>query len=262
MVGKLKYPSGEQRVTNYQVHAAAASVSCPSWRKLLSHAMERDYFKTLHSTLQSRCQCVAIYPPATEVFQAFELTPLASTKVVILGQDPYHQPGQAHGLAFSVNPGIKPPPSLRNIYKAVQQDYPDFRTPQHGDLRGWAAQGVLMVNTVLTVEQGKAHAHAKIGWQHFTETVMRTLNAHPQPLVFLLWGKHAQQHGELIDAPQHLKLHAVHPSPLSAHRGFINCGHFAAANAFLKHAGRTEVAWTALPVHPKPCNQEPGSAPG
>lgn len=244
--GTLEYSSGEQRATDYKVHAAAAAVSCPSWSNLLSHAMERDYFKKLQISLQSRCHSVAIYPPATEVFKAFELTPLASTKVVILGQDPYHQPDQAHGLAFSVNPGIKPPPSLRNIYKAVQHDYPDFIIPQHGDLRGWAAQGVLMVNTVLTVEQGKAHAHAKIGWQQFTEAVMQRLNAHPQPLVFLLWGKHAQQQGALIDAPQHLKLNAVHPSPLSAHRGFISCGHFAAANAFLSQAGRTEIDWTCL----------------
>lgn len=235
-------------MTGYNIAQAASAVSeaCPSWGELLQHALDSDYFKVLQSSLQSRSQSAVIYPPANAVFKAFELTPLASTKVVILGQDPYHQPEQAHGLAFSVNPGVKPPPSLRNIYKAVQHDYPQFDIPPHGDLRGWAAQGVLMLNTVLTVEQSEAHAHAKIGWQLFTDAVMETLNAHPQPLVFMLWGKHAQQKGELITAPHHLKLNAVHPSPLSAHRGFLSCGHFAAANAFLSDVGKDTIDWVSL----------------
>ena len=245
---RLVNPKGEQEAQEYNLGAATAAVSkaCPNWGELLSNALNQDYFKTLRSRLQSRCQGAVVYPPAHDVFKAFELTPLAATKVVILGQDPYHQPDQAHGLAFSVNPGIKPPPSLRNIYKAVKHDYPDFVIPQQGDLRGWAEQGVLMLNTVLTVEQGKAHAHAKLGWQPFIDAVMQALNAHSQPLVFMLWGNHAQQQGEKITAPQHLKLKAVHPSPLSAHRGFIHCGHFAAANAFLTQAGRAEIDWSAV----------------
>lgn len=235
-------------MTGYNIVEAATAVStaCPGWGDVIQNELQRDYFKTLQHSLQTRSQSAVVYPPASDVFKAFELTPLASAKVVILGQDPYHQPEQAHGLAFSVNPGVKPPPSLRNIYKAVQHDYPSFVIPHHGDLRNWAAQGVLMLNTVLTVEQSNAHAHAKIGWQFFTDAVMETLNAQPQPLVFMLWGKHAQQKGELITASHHLKLNAVHPSPLSAHRGFLSCGHFAAANAFLTDVGRCRIDWTSL----------------
>lgn len=235
-------------MSNYDLQEAAAAVSarCPEWSALIENAREQAYFQQLQAQLATRSQSVPIFPPADDVFRAFALTPLAATKVVILGQDPYHQPNQAHGLAFSVAQGVRPPPSLRNIYKAVQHDYPSFEIPQHGNLQGWAEQGVLLLNTVLTVEQGRAHAHAKLGWQHFTDAVMDKLNAHQQPLVFLLWGKHAQTQGRRIDAQRHLKLEAVHPSPLSAHRGFLTCGHFASANTYLVGNGQQPIDWQQL----------------
>lgn len=226
-----------------QEAVAAVSLSCPIWTEMLHAAQQQSYFQALQATLAERSQVATVYPPAREVFTAFELTPFARTKVVILGQDPYHQPNQAHGLAFSVAHGVKPPPSLRNIYCAVQHDDADFVIPKHGNLQAWAKQGVLMLNTVLTVEHGQAHAHAKIGWQTFTDAVMETLNGHPEPLVFMLWGKHAQQKGQLITSDKHLKLHAVHPSPLSAYRGFLTCGHFDAANKFLDDRRGSQINW-------------------
>lgn len=235
-------------MADYDIQEAATAVSltCPEWSAMLHQACQQDYFNALQATLAARSQQATVYPPPREVFTAFELTPFATTKVVILGQDPYHQPNQAHGLAFSVAQGVKPPPSLRNIYLAVQHDYPDFAIPRHGNLQAWAKQGVLMLNTVLTVEHGQAHAHAKIGWESFTDSVMQRLNDHPEPLVFMLWGKHAQQKGRLITSDKHLKLEAVHPSPLSAYRGFLTCGHFRAANQFLDQTRASQVNWALV----------------
>lgn len=217
------------------------------WRQLIDEQRQQAYFKQLeHKLEQARAGAAPVYPPVNKVFNAFNKTPFDRIKVVILGQDPYHQPGQAHGLAFSVPPDVKVPPSLRNIYKALEQDLEEFDSPSHGCLERWAEQGVLLLNTVLTVQDSKAHSHAKWGWETFTAKVMEKLNQHPQPLVFLLWGKHAQQKGEVINDPRHLVLHSVHPSPLSAHRGFFNCHHFSKANQFLQQQKRPPVDWTAI----------------
>ncbi|RAK00659.1 uracil-DNA glycosylase [Aliidiomarina maris] len=226
--------------------ATAASLACPAWQQLLREQSAQAYFAQLDERVSAARQTQTVYPSQAQVFAAFEHTPLAHTKVVILGQDPYHQPGQAHGLAFSVPEGVKVPPSLRNIYKAIAHDDPEFVAPEHGDLQAWAAQGVLLLNTVLTVEHGKAHAHARWGWETFTDAVMARLNAHPEPIVFLLWGKHAQQKGQQITNQQHTVLESVHPSPLSAHRGFITCGHFAEANRVLSAKGRQTIDWQAV----------------
>lgn len=205
-----------------------------SWSDLLAEEKQQPYFQELMTRVQmERANGKRIYPPEAEVFQAFRLTPLANLKVVILGQDPYHGPGQAHGLCFSVAKGVKQPPSLRNIYKAIQHDYPDYTPPEHGDLSHWAEQGVLLLNTVLTVEEGKAHSHASWGWERFTDTVIEKINEHCKGVVFLLWGAHAQKKGALIDRQRHHVLTAVHPSPLSAHRGFLTCGHFKRTNDLL-----------------------------
>ncbi len=205
-----------------------------SWSDLLAEEKQQPYFQKLLQRVQAeRDSGKRIYPPAADVFNAFRLTPLAGLKVVILGQDPYHGPGQAHGLCFSVPKGVKLPPSLRNIYKAIQHDDPDYRPPEHGDLTHWAEQGVLLLNTVLTVEEGKAHSHASWGWEIFTDTVIGKINEHCEGVVFLLWGAHAQKKGALINRQRHHVLTAVHPSPLSAHRGFLTCGHFRRTNELL-----------------------------
>ena len=234
------------RTTLLSEAATAASIDCPVWKKLLAQQAAQPYYQSLqHKVAQARTNTV-VYPPAEQVFNAFAATPWARVKVVIIGQDPYHQPGQAHGLSFSVPAGVKIPPSLRNIYKALRHDDADFNIPEHGDLTSWAKQGVLLLNTVLTVEQSKAHAHAKWGWEQFTSAIMTALNDHPQPLVFLLWGKHAQHKGELIQAQRHTKLASVHPSPLSAHRGFLTCAHFSRANAWLSRHGRGTINWRSV----------------
>lgn len=215
-----------------------------SWRDALAAEKQQPYFQQLLSRVQAaRAEGVVVYPPAADVFNAFKLTELRDVKVVILGQDPYHGPGQAHGLCFSVPPGIKPPPSLKNIYKALQHDYPDYQAPDHGCLQHWAEQGVFLLNTVLTVEQGKAHSHAGWGWEQFTDTVIAEINERLQGVVFLLWGAHAQKKAAKVDASRHHVLTAVHPSPLSAHRGFLTCGHFRAANETLAAQGKQPIAW-------------------
>ncbi|WP_405035604.1 uracil-DNA glycosylase [Pseudidiomarina sp. CB1] len=209
-------------------------VTVKNWSDVLAEEKQQPYFQTLLNRVKTERESgKRIYPPAAEVFHAFRLTPLAELKVVILGQDPYHGPGQAHGLCFSVPQGVKLPPSLRNIYKAIQHDYPDYQPPEHGDLTHWAEQGVLLLNTVLTVEDGKAHSHASWGWERFTDSVIEKINAHCEGVVFLLWGAHAQKKGALIDRQRHHVLTAVHPSPLSAHRGFLACGHFKRTNELL-----------------------------
>lgn len=215
-----------------------------SWRDALAAEKQQPYFQQLITRVQAaRSAGVVVYPPAADVFNAFKLTELGDVKVVILGQDPYHGPGQAHGMCFSVPPGIKPPPSLKNIYKALQHDYPDYQVPNHGCLQHWAEQGVFLLNTVLTVEQGKAHSHAGWGWEQFTDKVIAEINQRLQGVVFLLWGAHAQKKAAQVNASRHHVLTAVHPSPLSAHRGFLTCGHFRAANEALAAQGKQPIAW-------------------
>lgn len=215
-----------------------------TWHDVIGKEKELDYFKRIMEYVANeRALGKTIYPPQGDVFNAFRFTPFADIKVVILGQDPYHGPNQAHGLSFSVLPGITPPPSLVNIYKELQQDIPGFTYPNHGYLASWAQQGVLLLNTVLTVEAGRAHSHAKIGWETFTDHVIDAINRHREGVVFLLWGAHAQKKGQIIDRERHHVLSSVHPSPLSAHRGFFGCRHFSQANQFILDQGHTPIDW-------------------
>ena len=213
------------------------------WEDVLGAEKSQPYFLALQEKLaQARRQNV-VYPSSDDVFNAFSFTPLDEVKVVILGQDPYHGPNQAHGLAFSVPRDVKIPPSLRNIYKELNNDIQGFCTPDNGDLTHWARQGVLLLNTVLTVEQGKAHSHAKYGWERFTDAVIQAINTYTENVVFLLWGSHAQKKGANIDTQRHLVLSAPHPSPLSAHRGFFGCHHFSQTNNWLQSRNKTPINW-------------------
>lgn len=215
-----------------------------TWADVLAQEKSQPYFQhILNYVAAERAAGKVIYPPQAEVFNAFKLTELNQVKVVILGQDPYHGPNQAHGLCFSVLPGIKPPPSLVNIYKELANDIMGFTLPTQGYLQSWAQQGVLLLNTVLTVEQGQAHSHAKIGWETFTDKVIEQLSQYTEGTVFLLWGSHAQRKGAVIDQSKHHVLHAPHPSPLSAHRGFLGCRHFSKANELLKARGKAPIEW-------------------
>ncbi|MDO5667218.1 MAG: uracil-DNA glycosylase [Alcaligenaceae bacterium] len=216
-----------------------------TWEQLIATEQSKAYFNNLMQQIESqRERSLVIYPPQNEIFKAFELTPLEQVKVVVLGQDPYHGPNQAHGLAFSVNQGVAQPPSLQNIFKELARDIPDFEVPTHGDLRSWARQGVFLLNTVLTVQQAQAHSHADLGWEQFTDEVIAILNAQRENLVFLLWGAHAQKKGRFIDQNKHLVLMAPHPSPLSAYRGFFGCGHFSKSNQYLMEHGREAINWS------------------
>lgn len=215
-----------------------------TWQDVIGAEKQQDYFQqTLNFVESERAAGKAIFPPAKDVFNAFRATEFNDVKVVILGQDPYHGPRQAHGLCFSVLPGIKTPPSLVNMYKELAQDIDGFQIPAHGYLQSWAEQGVLLLNTVLTVEQGKAHSHAKTGWETFTDKVIEAVNQHQSGVVFLLWGSHAQKKGRFIDRNKHHVLAAPHPSPLSAHRGFFGCGHFSHANQILNCQGKATIDW-------------------
>ena len=219
-------------------------MSMNNWQSFIEQQKELPYFQKIITHIEQRkSQGISIYPEQNDVFSAFDLTPLDKTKIVIIGQDPYHGEGQAHGLAFSVKPGIKVPPSLVNMYKELATDIDGFITPNHGYLINWAQQGVLMLNTVLTVEQSDAHSHAKIGWNNFTDAAIKLINDECKGVVFLLWGSHAQQKGKMLDGDKHLILNAVHPSPLSAYRGFFGCQHFSKANAYLKKQGKAEIDW-------------------
>lgn len=214
------------------------------WPDFLQAQSEQPYFRDLQSQLQAaRAQGQLVYPPEAMIFRAFDLTPFDAVRVVILGQDPYHGAGQAHGLAFSVPHGQAVPPSLKNIYKALQHDFADFQPPQHGCLEAWAQQGVLLLNTVLTVQAGQAHSHASWGWETLSDAAISALSAQREGLIFMLWGAHAQKKAALIDPQRHLLLQAPHPSPLSAHRGFLQCGHFAQANAHLQRQGLPAIDW-------------------
>ncbi|MBR9858980.1 MAG: uracil-DNA glycosylase [Gammaproteobacteria bacterium] len=224
-----------------------------TWSQLIDHEQQQPYFQQAMSFVeQERAAGKAIYPPQSNVFSALDYTDPGSVKVVMLGQDPYHGPNQAHGLCFSVLPGVRVPPSLRNIYKELASDIPGFQAPDHGYLESWAEQGVLMLNTVLTVEAGKAHSHAKLGWETFTDKVIKAVNDKGNGVVFLLWGSHAQKKGAMIDRSRHHVLTAAHPSPLSAYRGFFGCRHFSRTNELLQQEGKSPIDWClpAIPAQP------------
>lgn len=213
------------------------------WQGHLGKELEQDYMKDLRSFLQNEVSLgKQIYPNISQMFSAFNATSFDDVKVVILGQDPYHGPDQAHGLCFSVPPGVKIPPSLRNIYKELEHDL-KIAPVDHGYLQSWAEQGVLMLNATLSVEAHKAGSHQKKGWEKFTDQAIEILNKNKENLVFILWGSYAHKKGQHIDQDKHLVLKAVHPSPLSAHRGFIGCGHFSSANIYLKKHGLKPINW-------------------
>jgi len=219
----------------------------PSWKERIGDYLERPDMLALSQFLRTEKQAgKVIYPAGPEIFAAFEHTPFDAVRVVILGQDPYHGPGQAHGLCFSVRPGVPPPPSLQNIFKEIQRDL-GIAPPGHGCLTPWADRGVLLLNSVLTVEQGLAASHQGKGWEGFTDAAIDALNREREGLVFLLWGSYAQRKGQLIDGSRHCILKSVHPSPLSAHRGFLGCGHFSAVNRYLEAHGRAVIDWSLPP---------------
>ena len=213
-----------------------------SWSSLLGSEKKQTYFQSIQALVQKERLAHTVYPDTSLVFNAFKVTPWERLAVVILGQDPYHAPNQAHGLSFSVPKGIKPPPSLINIFKELHQSL-NIEPPSHGCLEHWAKQGVLLLNTTLTVRHGMAQSHGKIGWSQFTDRVIQLISQHQQHVVFLLWGKHAQQKRGLIDEQKHLCLCAPHPSPLSAHRGFIGCNHFKQTNDWLLMHKRQPIDW-------------------
>lgn len=215
----------------------------PSWKEVLKDEFGKPYFQQIALHLKTeKAQGKTIYPPGSLIFNAFNTTPIDQVKVVILGQDPYHGPGQAHGLCFSVQKGVPPPPSLINIFKELHDDT-GARIPSHGNLTHWAQQGVFLLNASLTVRAGEPMSHARIGWATFTDTVIRKLSEEKEHLVFLLWGKFAQEKRTLIDESKHHILKAAHPSPLSASAGFFGCRHFSKANAYLVSKGIDPVDW-------------------
>ena len=213
------------------------------WSKYLSVEKDKEYFRNLYTFLNNR-STFDIYPPRGSWFKAFEYSSFASSRVIILGQDPYHGEGQAEGLSFSVPKGITIPPSLRNIYKELNSDEVDFSQPEHGNLVSWAQQGVLLLNSVLTVEKNSPAAHANHGWEIFTDQVIRILNDNKQHLVFILWGAYANKKSELIDSDRHLILSSAHPSPFSAHKGFFGCKHFSQANEYLLSTNQQPISWS------------------
>lgn len=220
----------------------------PSWLAPLADQFRQPYMRELKDFLQEeKRRGVTVFPPGREIFNAFEHTPLQRVKVVILGQDPYHGPGQAHGLCFSVRPGARIPPSLQNIYKELQRDL-GIVPAGHGNLAHWADQGVLLLNSVLTVAAGQAGSHQGKGWETFTDRVVELVNREREGVVFMLWGSYAQRKGAVIDRQRHCVLAAPHPSPLSAHRGFLGCGHFSAANAWLEQRGQAPIDWSLPPL--------------
>jgi len=220
----------------------------PSWQARVGDYLERDDMRALGDFLRAqKAQGKRVYPPGPQMFAALEATPFEEAKVVVLGQDPYHGPGQAHGLSFSVPPGVDIPPSLLNIFKELERDL-GLPRPDHGYLIPWAKQGVLLLNAVLSVEAGRAGAHQGKGWEGFTDHIVQTLDREREGLVFLLWGSYAQAKGRVIDSRRHCVLRAPHPSPLSAHRGFLGCGHFSSANRWLRGRGLKPIDWRLPPA--------------
>lgn len=204
-----------------------------SWDTLLQDQFRQDYYLQLREFLKTEYRTQTVYPPMGEIFNALKETSYEKVKAVILGQDPYHQPGQAHGMCFSVRKGVEPPPSLKNIYKELESEL-GITPPDHGDLTKWAREGVLLLNTALTVRQSAPASHRGQGWEKLTDQIIRLLNDRPEPVVFLLWGSHARAKKALVTNPWHLVLESAHPSPLSAYNGFFGCGHFIKTNQFLK----------------------------
>jgi uracil-DNA glycosylase len=220
-----------------------------SWLALVGNEFEQPYMQSLREYLRAeKQQGKRIYPPGEQMFAALNLTPVDAVKVVIIGQDPYHGAGQAHGLCFSVQPGTPVPPSLQNIFKEINQDLDGERQldGRHGCLTAWARQGVLLLNAVLSVEHSRAGAHQGKGWERFTDAIVAQLCAQRKGVVFMLWGSYAQKKGAIVDATEHCVLKAPHPSPLSAHRGFFGCRHFSKANAYLQSQGKTPIDWFAV----------------
>ena len=216
----------------------------PSWLAHLAAEFEQPYMAELRAFLQAEKRAgKRVFPPGNEIFNAFEHTPFDRVKVVILGQDPYHGVGQAHGLCFSVRPGVQVPPSLQNIFKEIHEEL-GVPAPQHGHLTAWADRGVLLLNSVLSVECARAASHQGRGWETFTDRVIDVINREREGVVFMLWGSYAQRKGSIIDARRHCVLKAPHPSPLSAHRGFFGCGHFRAANDYLLARGEDAIDWS------------------
>lgn len=213
-----------------------------SWKVVLQEEFNKPYFSALTDFVKQEYQTKTIFPPSKDIFKAFDLCPFDRVKVVVLGQDPYHGPGQAHGLCFSVNPEVPTPPSLVNIYKEIHADL-GKPIPAHGNLEHWAKQGVLLLNATLTVVAHNAGSHQRKGWEEFTDAVIRIISDQKEHVVFLLWGAFAQSKSVLIDSSKHLILKAPHPSPLSAHRGFLGCKHFSQTNEYLKSVGLSEIDW-------------------
>lgn len=214
------------------------------WLAFITQEQQQDYLKdTLAYINEQRASGVTVYPPENDVFNAFTSTPFEQVNVVILGQDPYHGANQAHGLCFSVLPEVKIPPSLVNIYKELAQDIEGFEIPTHGYLQAWAEQGVLLLNTVLTVEEGKAHSHKHLGWEQFTDKVIAKLNDQGEKIIFILWGSHAHKKGKNINTDKHFVIKGPHPSPLSAYRGFFGCRHFSKINKILTELGKAPINW-------------------
>lgn len=213
-----------------------------SWKNLLQEEFDRDYFYQLRNFVKTSYRNTTVYPPAKHIFRAFDVLPFDKVRVVILGQDPYHGPNQANGLCFSVNPGVRIPPSLLNIYKEIVGEM-GGKIPQSGDLSHWAGQGVLLLNATLTVEAGKAGSHQGKGWEKFTDAVVEILSEKKEGLVFLLWGSYAQKKGAVIDRNKHLVLESPHPSPLSANRGFFGNNHFRKTNEYLMEIGEEPIRW-------------------
>lgn len=213
-----------------------------SWRQVLQPEFDKPYFELLTDFVRQSYRTHLCFPPATQIFRAFDICPFDCVRVVIIGQDPYHEPGQAQGLCFSVSEGVQIPPSLENIYKELNRDL-GKPIPTSGDLTRWAEQGVLLLNATLTVEAHRAGSHQNKGWEELTDAAISALNARRNNLVFMLWGSYAQRKGQYIDRKRHLVLTAPHPSPLSAYRGFIGCGHFSAANRYLQEHGEKPIEW-------------------
>ncbi|WP_339759266.1 uracil-DNA glycosylase [Algoriphagus aquimarinus] len=214
----------------------------PSWKVALNQVFEQRFYENLDAFVRDEYASTKVYPPAKELFNSFNHCPINSVKVVILGQDPYHGPGQAHGLSFSVKPGVPFPPSLKNIFKEIESDL-GKPIPANGDLTRWADQGVFLLNATLTVRAHEAGSHQKKGWEEFTDEVIRTISEQREHVVFLLWGAYAQKKSALIDGSRHLVLKAPHPSPLSSYRGFFGCKHFSKANDYLAVNGITPIEW-------------------
>ncbi|MFB0919111.1 MAG: uracil-DNA glycosylase [Clostridiaceae bacterium] len=212
------------------------------WDELLKNEFDEPYYLELRKFLINEYKTHKVYPEMHDIFNALKATPFKDVKVVILGQDPYHGPGQAHGMSFSVRKGVKTPPSLLNIYKEIRSEY-GYEIPNHGYLMEWAKEGVLLLNTILTVRAGEPMSHQKMGWERLTDQIIIKLAKREEPMVFMLWGSPAQKKAELLNGTKHLILKTTHPSPLSASRGFMGCGHFKSANAFLKSNDQKEIDW-------------------